>query len=260
MVKLDVSYPSFQAPHYAAPLQSIVGRLWLYDAAREMVILETGAQAPLPAALRHTVASAVYEGGAPTRNAHGTVSGFKMVRVPHIVQAHIVPEDARPAQVPAQLTTSPNVPSAAMEVREAAATRKCTERSAQLGPPEAGELGQSIFDGLCKTYVAHTNCSLPCRWHESHIIVLDEVVIVGTQHSHQSGPHYDAASTYVPNLSHEQLERLLADSNDESIAPGIERAGAKALTWQRVTKVVRTQSLTGSWRVCGASTSPRPVA
>lgn len=46
------------------------------------------------------------------------------------------------------------------------------------------------------------------------------------------------ASTYVPDLSHEQLERLISDSSDESIAPGIECAGAKALTWQRVTKVV----------------------
>ncbi|WFD19385.1 hypothetical protein MCAP1_001615 [Malassezia caprae] len=217
ILKLDVSYPSFEAPQYAEPVQSITGRLWLYDAAREIVVLETGVQGPLPAELRTTVASAVYE-GAPARSASGTVSGFKIVRVPHIVQADIVPDEARPANVPAQLTSVPSVPSAALEAREAAATRKCAERTAQLGPREAGALGQSVFDSLCKT------------WHESHIIVLDEVVI--------SGPNYDVASTYVPDLSHEQLERLLADSSDESIAPGIERAGAKALTWQRVTKVL----------------------
>ncbi|WFD26926.1 hypothetical protein MNAN1_001915 [Malassezia nana] len=223
IVRLDVSYPSFQAPQYAERVQSITGRLWLYDAAREMVVLETGAQAPLPAELKNTAASSAYEGGAQTRAGAGTVSGFKFVRVPTIVLAEVVPDDAASTHgVPAQLTHVPQVPSDAMEAREAVTARKCRERAAQLGPPEAGELGQSVFDSLSKT--------LPCRWHESHIIVLDDVVI--------SGPNYDVASTYVPNVSHEQLERLLTDSSDETIAPGVERAGAKALTWQRVTKVL----------------------
>lgn len=152
ILKLEVSYPSFEAPQYAEPVQSITGRLWLYDAAREVVVLETGAQAPLPAALRSTVASAVYD-GAPARSASGTVTGFKMVRVPHIVQADIVPDEARPAGVPAQLTVVPGVPKATIEAREAAAARKCSERTAQLGPPEAGTHGQWVFDSLCKTYV-----------------------------------------------------------------------------------------------------------
>jgi len=152
ILKLDVSYPSFEAPRYAEPVQTVTGRLWLYDAAREMVVLETGAQAPLPAEMRSMVASAGYE-GMPARSANGTVTGFKMVRVPHIVQAEIVPDEARPASVPAQLTSVPCVPSAALEAREAAASRKCIERTAQLGPPEAGALGQLVFDSLSKTYV-----------------------------------------------------------------------------------------------------------
>lgn len=149
-----MSYPSFQAPQYAERVQSLTGRLWLYDAAREMVVLETGAQAPLPAELKHTVASSVYEGGAPTRAGAGTVTGFKLVRVPTIVLAEVVPDDAASAHdVPAQLTHVPQVPSDAIEAREMAAARKCTERAAQLGPAEAGELGQSVFDSLSKTYV-----------------------------------------------------------------------------------------------------------
>ncbi len=54
---------------------------------------------------------------------------------------------------PSQLTHISAVPVAAMEVREAAATKKCQERSMQLAPSEASDIGQIVFDAVNKTYV-----------------------------------------------------------------------------------------------------------
>lgn len=57
----------------------------------------------------------------------------------------------------------------------------------------------------------------------------------------QSGPAYDTNSTYVPNLSREQIDKLLegVELSPDEISK-VERAQAKANTWQRVTKVVCT--------------------
>lgn len=69
--------------------------------------------------------------------------------------------------------------------------------------------------------------SLPCRWHESHIIVMEEVVI--------SGPGYDPASTNVPGYTQEQLQSFIDATNTGPVPEG---AQSKANSWQRVTKVV----------------------
>lgn len=42
----------------------------------------------------------------------------------------------------------------------------------------------------------------------------------------------------MPNLSGEQIERLLNEGGESDIAPTVDRAAAKAVTWQRVVKVV----------------------
>ena len=70
-------------------------------------------------------------------------------------------------------------------------------------------------------------CRLPCRWHESHIIVMEEVVI--------SGPGYDPASTNVPGYSQEQLQSFIDGTNKDPVPEG---AQSKANSWHRVTKVV----------------------
>lgn len=50
---------------------------------------------------------------------------------------------------------------------------------------------------------------------------------------------YDTSSTYVPNLSREQIDKLLDGVEiPPEEAPKVDRAQAKANTWQRVTKVV----------------------
>lgn len=74
-----------------------------------------------------------------------------------------------------------------------------------------------------------SSCRLPCRWHNSHIIVMEEVVI--------SGPGYDAASTNVPGFTREQLQSYIDGTNT---SPAPDGAQSKANSWQRVTKVVRT--------------------
>lgn len=48
------------------------------------------------------------------------------------------------------------------------------------------------------------------------------------------------STTYVPGLPDDQLQQLLHDE-DANISSQIERANDKARTWQRVTRVVRTQ-------------------
>ncbi|KOS14915.1 hypothetical protein Malapachy_0837 [Malassezia pachydermatis] len=224
-LKLEVAYPSFHVPDYTKHVHSLVGRLWAYDNVSGMLVLETGQAPPLPTALRNSPVSAVYEAGTGRAPTSGSLSGFKMICVSEISQADVLSEEAFAKALPdapAQLTVVPSIPPAVLAAREANAIKKCEERTHQLGPREAGVLGQAVFDALNKT--------LPCRWHEAHIIVLDEVII--------SGPAYDKSSTYVPNLSGEQIERLLNEGGESDIAPTVDRAAAKAVTWQRVVKVL----------------------
>ena len=70
---------------------------------------------------------------------------------------------------------------------------------------------------------------LPCRWHNSHIIVMEEVVI--------SGPGYEAASTNVPGFTQGQLQSYIDGTNT---SPAPDGAQSKANSWHRVTKVVGT--------------------
>lgn len=177
---LRVSYQSFSAPAYEAREDTVVGRLWAYDQGLDVVVLETGNTGALPAKLRRAVASTSYD--VKGRGAAQTTTGFKLVQGGCISQVDILSDEEYAAKHGNHaLSSVANVPVAAMEARDEAAKKRCSERAHQIGPKEAGELGQAIFDALSKTYVS---CSsrLPCRWHESHIIVLDEVVIVRVPH------------------------------------------------------------------------------
>ncbi|WFD30176.1 hypothetical protein MSPP1_001193 [Malassezia sp. CBS 17886] len=234
-LRVHATHRSFTAPAYAAAAETIVGRLWAYDAALDLVVLETGNTSALPAGMQRAAAAFVHEqvGGpaaAQTSAASGALAGFKMVRGVAIASVEALSEEAYAAAQAADATYQPHtalssvapVPVESMEARGAAAVKKSSERAQQLGPKSVTDEGQRIFDALSKT--------LPCRWHDIHIIVLDEVVI--------GGPSYVTHSTYVPGLSREQLDGLLAEDRSGEDVPSVERAQAKAMTWQRVTKVV----------------------
>lgn len=148
LVQLTVSYPSFRAPDYAVPTESLVGRLWAYDAASNMVVLETGHTNAMAPYMRRAVASAVCDTSTRASANSGTMSGFKMVRASRIQRVDVLQDDK---SIP--LTTASPVPAAAIEARDAAARKKCQERVAQLAPSSVSDVGQAVFDAVNKTYV-----------------------------------------------------------------------------------------------------------
>lgn len=155
-VQLTVTYPSFQAPDYSTGTDSVVGRIWAFDTVSNLVVLETGNSSALPPAMRRAAASAVYEAGSTRGPSSGLVTGFKIVRASSIKQLKVLNEaqyEKLMPHGPSQLTHISAVPVAAMEVREAASTKKCQERSMQLAPSEASDIGQIVFDAVNKTYV-----------------------------------------------------------------------------------------------------------
>lgn len=153
-LRLIVSYDSFSAPNYDAHESTVVGRLWAYDQGLDVVVLETGTTGALPPTLRRAAASASYE--AQGRSAPHATTGFKLVQGARIVHVDIVTdEEYASSHSNRALSTVANVPIAAMEARDAAATKRSMERAQQIGPEEAGELGQAIFDALSKTYVLY---------------------------------------------------------------------------------------------------------
>ncbi|PWN38336.1 uncharacterized protein FA14DRAFT_25942 [Meira miltonrushii] len=105
---------------------------------------------------------------------------------------------------------------AAAEARERAATAEASKRAAKIGVG-VSKLGQDVFDGLSKT--------LPCRWADRHIIVMDEFAI--------SPDKYDTAT--IPNVPLTTLQAI-AEGREVEGAP--DEARGQATRWQRVTKVL----------------------
>lgn len=155
-LRLTVSYGSFSAPNYEGHAETVVGRLWAYDATLDMAVLETGSAPPLAPMLRRSAAAAVYDAGNP-RAAPGVHTGFKCVRGAYIKHADVLSDEELASafpHVPVQPSVVVPVPVAAMEARDEAASKKCAMRASQLGPAAAGELGQTVFDALSKTCVS----------------------------------------------------------------------------------------------------------
>lgn len=153
-LRIGVTYKSFDAPSYDAQDDAVVGRLWAYDQALDMVVLETGRAGALPASLRRAAASAAYDAPNAGRGAAPATTGFKLVQGRCIARVDILSDEEYAASHGTHgLSTVASVPVAAMEARDAAATKRSLERAQQIGPKEAGELGQGIFDALSKTYV-----------------------------------------------------------------------------------------------------------
>lgn len=157
-VRLDVSYESFEAPAYDRAVSSVTGRLWTYDAEAGMAVVETGDAAALPPALSRAAAAAVYGTPASARTgAAAKTTGFKLVSVRSITAVHVLSEDAYDP-----LSEVGSIADDVLDARNAAAAKKGTERAHQIGPREAGAVGQAVFDALSKTYVPElTQTPLP---------------------------------------------------------------------------------------------------
>lgn len=196
-LRLGVRQASFVAPDYAGAIDFVEGRLWAYDAASDTVVLETGNVNALPPYMRRVAASAVYDveganASRPAQASSGVATGFKLLKgsnISHIEQLSESDAEAtrRAASgstfaAPSELAPAYEVPSNVVEAREAAAVKRSLDKAQRTGSKEVSDTGQTIFDALSKTYV--TACrsllthSLPCRWHDTHIIVLDEVIVV----------------------------------------------------------------------------------
>lgn len=122
--------------------------------------------------------------------------------------------------------------------------------------------GMASLGGSVK--VSSTHClarthRLPCRWHEKHIIVMDEVILVSAHNnchhdifdtdlaSHLQSEPYDLSSLRVPKYTPELLEKLTSDdgsTTDEKLTAQLPTgetlttAKGKARSWQRVGRVL----------------------
>ncbi|KAJ9478355.1 AD domain-containing protein [Pseudozyma hubeiensis] len=211
--------------------RALSGKLWAYDPTLGVVGLECEAS-PLPPHLLSAPAAAasVAQASQTSRNRFAQPTnavGFTIVKVSEIKNIEFSQQtsdsangaaSAAKSQVDA-LTQIYPVSLKAAQLREADAVRQSLTKIARTGK-DVSQLGQQIFDALSKT--------LPCRWHESHIIVMEEVVI--------SAPGYDPASTNVPGYTQEQLQSFIDGTHKGNVPEG---AQSKANSWQRVTKVLQ---------------------
>lgn len=160
--------------------RTVSGRLWAYEPALGVVALECS-PLKLDPVLSSAPAAAASVAQASQASRSGKTSsssvGFRIVKVAEIKKIvfdqHTNPNGASAetaAGSPAtNLTPIHPVSLKTAQMRETDAVRQSLARQARTGK-DVSKLGQSIFDALSKT--------LPCRWHESHILVMDEVVIV----------------------------------------------------------------------------------
>lgn len=222
------------------PGEDVQGLLWAYDADSGMVVLESRAAWLPEDLLAGTPYSAAYVTPAQRKaDAAAPRRSFRLIRASDIRAAASLPsgpETTGPDAVAPSHFHSSVTAVAAGEARKAANVAQAKAKAPRIGC-EVGWLGQSIFDALDKT--------LPVRWYEAHIIVLDQVVV----HS----PKYDTSSTRVPGYTPEQLHAALDGRavpfgsparGDQVVLPKNQSAtSAKAIanSWNRVIKVVRTR-------------------
>ncbi|KIS70412.1 uncharacterized protein UMAG_11685 [Mycosarcoma maydis] len=209
--------------------RTLSGKLWAYDPTLGVVGLECEAS-PLPSHLSSAPAAAasVAQASQTSRNRFAQPTntvGFAIVKVSEINKIEFAQQPSGSADSAAATTKSQAdsltqiypVSLKAAQSREADAIKQSLTKVARTGK-DVSQLGQQIFDALSKT--------LPCRWHESHIIVMEEVVI--------SGPGYDPASVNVPGYTQEQLQSFIDGTNKGAVPDG---AQSKANSWHRVTKL-----------------------
>ncbi|TKY86739.1 hypothetical protein EX895_004379 [Sporisorium graminicola] len=211
--------------------RTISGKLWAYDPILGVVGLECEPSAlPSHLSMAPAAAASVAQASQTSRNRYAQPTnavGFTIVKVSEIKKIEFEqPSESTNGATAAgsksqadDLTPIYPVSLKAAQLREADAVKQSLTKVARTGK-DVSQLGQQIFDALSKT--------LPCRWHESHIIVMEEVVI--------SGPGYDPTSTNVPGYTQEQLQSFIDGTNKGPVPDG---AQSKANSWHRVTKVLQ---------------------
>ncbi|KAK0562174.1 hypothetical protein OC844_002844 [Tilletia horrida] len=217
------------------------GKLFAFDPNLGTVALETELTAA-PAYLAGTIAGGAGNlkkaAAAQGADAGSRRTGFRLIKIREVKKVEVIPSSAPngsagadavgAATGPDGLTALHALNVAAVDARANTAIRDAHLRASRRGVGVSAQ-AQGIFDALSKT--------LPCRWHGTHIIVLDEVVI--------SGPAYDGSSTNVPSFTQDQLRAALdgqplppsADGSALS-AQAQNTIRAKAASWQRVVKVL----------------------
>lgn len=120
--------------------EEIKGELFAYDSSTQCIVIEEKSDGKKPGAVRLLKASFVKE---------------------------VLEVEARAAGVEYDMTLPPLDP-ARCQAREAAAIKTAEEEAKKIGIG-VSDLAQEIFDALSKT--------LPCRWADKSIIVMDEVKI-----------------------------------------------------------------------------------
>ncbi|KAK0547016.1 hypothetical protein OC846_002038 [Tilletia horrida] len=167
-------------------------------------------------------------------------TGFRLIKIREVKQVELGPASdatvngtssstpAPPSQQQQLLTPLQALNIAALEARANTAIRDAHIRASRRGVGVSNQ-AQNIFDALSKT--------LPCRWHGTHIIVMDEIVI--------SAPNYDGSSTNVTPYTQDQLRAALdgnpipASADGKLLSPqAVNSIRPKAASWQRVVKVL----------------------
>jgi protein LSM12 len=162
----------------------ISGLLFAHDASSGLVILETGFD---PSQNSNSISSSGSSSGypskaasAPTTRRHAAVvaaqggssdrrpTGFKLIKERTIKEVQVLSHNDG---IYATSLSPVNVVNPMIaEKREMAATKEATLRASRIGPSGVSDLGQELFEALSKT--------LPCRWWEKNIVILDDVVLV----------------------------------------------------------------------------------
>ncbi|KAL8283252.1 hypothetical protein RQP46_006030 [Phenoliferia psychrophenolica] len=151
----------------AIPERTVEGSLWTYDAALSLVVLSTAS--PSPSA--------------------STKRSYTLVKTPQI-KAVVVLSTAPDPALPSLAEALKNVSLKDAEARVERAVAEDRKQRARVGKGVSEE-AQALFDALGKT--------LPVRWHETQIVVLDEVII---------GSPYGVADVKGGKGAGERIERV----------------------------------------------------
>ncbi|CEH15242.1 Uncharacterized conserved protein [Ceraceosorus bombacis] len=228
--------------------ETVIGQLWAYDEALGVVVLQCDASAGGvggatsgtgtnmgAACINPTVlaaaSNAALAGSSPNTNPSTTSTSTisdpsiisagkntRSIKSVSLVQTSI----GAAASGASQLSGLNSVNLAQVENRERVAALDSNKRYNRIGKG-VGREGQMVFDALDKT--------LPCRWHQTHIIVMDDIVI--------SAP-YVPSSVSVPGIPTDLLS-LLAEGETPSAKQQTQLpqgAAGKARSWKQVCKVL----------------------
>ena len=157
------------------------GLLWAFDTGIGVAVLEIPKASisavktslddyPTTAAAYPTTSLSSVKVAAQGGDASGPRTNFQIFKLQRVAKVEKLQGPQAAALEKAKMTEiTRDVNVAAAEARERAATTEALKRATKIGVG-VSSLAQQVFDALSKT--------LPCRWADRHIIVMDEIVIV----------------------------------------------------------------------------------